>query len=234
MAPRPLDGPRRPAASGRAKALGVFVHGYGANGDDLIALGDAWAQMLPDVAFASPHAPEACTGVPGGRQWFALTQLDPRELQAGAARAVPDLQHFIDRELNRHNLPPSALALIGFSQGTMMALAAGLSRSPAPAAILGFSGALVAAPATGEPPPVFLVHGDADPVIPVDASFAAFDMLAASGVPVILHTREGLAHGIDEAGLFWGGRFLADALSGAFAGTARPQPLAARSSEKIA
>lgn len=234
MAPRPLDGPRRPAASGRAKALGIFVHGYGANGDDLIALGDAWAQMLPDVAFASPHAPEPCAGVPGGRQWFGLTHLDPVKLQEGAARAAPDLQHFIDRELNRLALPPTALALIGFSQGTMMALAAGLSRAPAPAAILGYSGALVAAPVTREPPPVFLVHGDADQVLPVDASFAAFDALAAAGTPVILHTCEGLGHGIDEAGLIWGGRFLAEALSGAFTAAARPQPLSARSSEKIA
>jgi phospholipase/carboxylesterase len=234
LAPRILDGPRRPAASGRARALGVLCHGYGANGDDLIALAGAWAEVLPDVAFAAPHAPDPSPGAPGGRQWFGLTELDPRELAAGAGRVVPDLQHFIDRELVRLAIAPGALVLIGFSQGTMMALAAGLSRAPSPAAILGYSGALVAPPRTAEPPPVFLVHGDADEVLPVGASFAAFETLAAGGVPVVLHTRPELGHGIDEAGLFWGGRFLAAALAGELAGALRPVALEARGSHKIA
>lgn len=234
MAPRILDGPRLPAASGRARALGVLCHGYGANGDDLIALAGAWAEILPHVAFAAPHAPETLPGAPGGRQWFGLTQLDPRDLAAGAARAVPDLQHFIDRELVRLAIPPTALALIGFSQGTMMALAAGLSRAPSPAAILGYSGALVAAPRTADPPPVFLVHGDADEVLPVGASFAAFETLAAAGVPVVLHTCPELGHGIDEAGLFWGGQFLAAALAGELAGALPPVALKTRGSHKLA
>lgn len=234
MSPRTLDGPRLPAASGRARALGILCHGYGANGGDLLALGQVWAPILPDVAFAAPNAPEPCPGSPSGRQWFGLTKTDPRELQAGAMRAVPDLQHFIDRELVRLSVSPSALVLIGFSQGTMMALAAGLARAPSPAAILGYSGALVAPIKSAEPPPVFLVHGDTDPVLPVEATYAAFEALGAAGVPAIFHTRPGLAHGIDEAGLAWGGHFLASALAGDFAGTERPAPLTAANPHKIA
>ncbi len=163
-----------------------------------------------------------------------LTRMDPRELAEGAARAAPDLQNFIDRELNRLNIPPTRLVLIGFSQGTMMALAAGLSRSPSPAAILGYSGALIAAAQPSDPPPVFLIHGDEDPVLPVEATYAAFEALAAAGVPVLFHTRPGLGHSIDEAGLGWGAHFVASALAGAFTGAGRPVPAKAPGPHKIA
>jgi phospholipase/carboxylesterase len=234
LPPRQLDGPRRPPASGQARALAVLVHGYGADGNDLIALGQALSPVLPDVAFAAPHGPEPLPGSPTGRQWFGLTNLDPHELQAGAARAAPDLQNFIDRELNRLGVPPNKLVLIGFSQGTMMALAVGLWRSPSPAAILGYSGALVAPPQAQNPPPVFLVHGDEDPVLPFQASFAAFQALGAAGVPTLLHTRPGLGHGIDEPGLAWGAHFIASAIAGEFAGTGRPQPLPGANPHNIA
>jgi phospholipase/carboxylesterase len=209
------------------------VHGYGADGNDLMSLGQAWAPILPDVAFASPHAPEPLPGAPSGRQWFGLTELDPAELQSGVARALPDLEHFIARELTRLTLAPSALLLVGFSQGTMMALALGLTRAPAPLAILGYSGALVVAP-PGPPPPTFLVHGDADQVLPVDASYAAFEALAAAGGLVVLHTRPGLPHGIDEAGLAAGGDWLAAALAGDLARAARPIAVSARHIHKMA
>lgn len=212
----------------------VLCHGYGADGNDLIALAGAIAPLLPDAAFVAPHAPEPMPGVPEGRQWFGLARVDPRELQAGAARAVPDLQHFIDRELVRSGVAPEALALIGFSQGTMMALAAGLSRDPSPVAILGFSGALVAPVRSPKPPPVFLIHGDNDSVLPVEATYAAFETLAASGVPVMFHTRPGLAHGIDELGLAAGARFLKDALDGRLQSAQGPMPVHAKGEAKFA
>src|SRR5205823_10895075 len=115
-----LDGPRLTPRSGPAQQLVVFLHGYGADGNDLIEIGRAWQQVLPQAAFVSPHAPEPCGQAPVGRQWFALTFRDPNERWVGVNTAAPALERFLEAELNRRNLPPSALALVGFSQGTMM------------------------------------------------------------------------------------------------------------------
>src|ERR1700752_4404364 len=138
-----LDGPRLEPRRGAARQLVVFLHGYGADGNDLIDIGRAWQQILPDAAFVSPHAPEPCGQAPVGRQWFALTFRDPNERWLGVNQAAPRLSRFVEAELDRHKLPPSALALVGFSQGTMMALHLGLRRAVAPAAIVGYSGVLV-------------------------------------------------------------------------------------------
>ena len=128
-----LDGPRLPPAAGGApRQLVVFLHGYGADGNDLIGLGREWAKLLPHAAFVSPHAPEPCAGAPMGRQWFNLTFREAGELVTGVKHAAPALEAFLDAELKRHNLGPRALALVGFSQGTMMALGVGLKRHPRP------------------------------------------------------------------------------------------------------
>ena len=125
-----LDGPRiEPRAGGAAKELVVFLHGYGADGNDLIDIGRAWQGLLPQAAFVSPHAPEPCGQAPVGRQWFPLTFRDPNERWLGCQKAAPKLEGFLDAELKRRNLPASALALVGFSQGTMMALHVGLRRA---------------------------------------------------------------------------------------------------------
>jgi phospholipase/carboxylesterase len=212
-----LDGPRLAPRSGSARQLVLFLHGYGADGNDLIELGRVWQQLLPHAAFVSPHAPEPCGQAPVGRQWFALTFRDPNERWAGVNKAAPALEGFIDAELKRHNLPPAALALVGFSQGTMMALHVGLRRSVPPAAIVGYSGLLVLPP-DGRPetaaaeitsrPPVLLVHGDQDDLIPPQALFQTAQGLAALGVPVEWHLSAGVGHGIDPEGLRHGGEFL--------------------------
>ncbi|MGO9698485.1 MAG: alpha/beta hydrolase [Xanthobacteraceae bacterium] len=218
-----LDGPRLSPLSGSARQLIVFLHGYGADGNDLIELGRVWQQLLPQAAFVSPHAPEPCGQAPVGRQWFALTFRDPNERWVGANKAAPLLERFLDAELARHQLPPSALALVGFSQGTMMALHVGLRRAVPPAVIVGYSGLLVLPP-DGNPetlaadirsrPPVLLVHGDQDELIPVQALFQGTQALAAMGVPVEWHVSAGVGHGIDQEGLRHGGEFLARAFSG--------------------
>jgi phospholipase/carboxylesterase len=214
-----LDGPRLEPRSRNARQLVVFLHGYGADGNDLIEIGRAWQQLLPDAAFTSPHAPEPCAQAPVGRQWFGLTFRDPDERWRGVTKAGPLLDRFIDAELARRNLPPSALALVGFSQGTMMSLHVGLRRAVAPAAIVGYSGMLVL-PNDGPPdsiageiksrPPVLLVHGDGDDLIPVQALFMAAQGLAALEVPVEWHISSGIGHGIDNEGLRQGGEFLAE------------------------
>jgi phospholipase/carboxylesterase len=213
-----LDGPRLNAHSGPARQLVVFLHGYGADGNDLIDIGRAWQQYLPQAAFVSPHAPEPCGQAPVGRQWFPLTFRDPNERWIGVNKAAPGLQRFLDAELERHKLPPSALALIGFSQGTMMALHVGLRRTAAPAAIVGYSG-LLAVPPENEleafaaeiksRPPVLLVHGERDELIPVQALFQAAQGLSALGVSVEWHLSAGVGHGIDAEGLRHGREFLA-------------------------
>jgi len=213
-----LDGPRLEPRGGAARKLVVFLHGYGADGKDLIEIGRAWQQYLPDAAFVSPHAPEPCVGAPMGRQWFPLTFRDPDERWKGVNAAAPGLNRFLDAELARRKLPASALALVGFSQGTMMALHAGLRRPTAPAAIVGYSGLFVL-PGNAEPatvageiksrPPVLLVHGDQDDLIPVEALFHATQALAALEVPTEWHISGGIGHGIDQEGLRHGGEFLA-------------------------
>src|SRR6476620_6476018 len=114
-----LDGPRLEPQSGQTKRLVVFLHGYGADGNDLIDIGRAWQPILPDTAFVSPHAPEPCGQAPVGRQWFGLTFRDPDERWVGVNQAAPALNEFLDAELTRRQLPSDALALVGFSQGTM-------------------------------------------------------------------------------------------------------------------
>ena len=217
-----LDGPRLKPQSGQAKQLVVFLHGYGADGNDLIDIGRAWQSLLPNAAFVSPHAPRPCGQAPMGREWFPLTFCDPNERWEGVNMAAPVLAGFLDSELARHGLPPSALALVGFSQGTMMSLHVGLRRAVAPAAIVGYSG-MMAIPEEADPdafaaeivsrPPVLLVHGDQDPVIPVQALFQTAQNLAALEVPTEWHISPGVAHGIDQEGLRQGGEFLARQLA---------------------
>jgi len=215
---RLLDGPRLPPAAGGApRQLVVFLHGYGADGNDLIGLGREWAKLLPHAAFVSPHAPEPCAGAPMGRQWFNLTFREAGELVAGVKHAAPALEAFLDAELKRHNLGPHALALVGFSQGTMMALGVGLARNPPPAAIVGYSGALATVEAfptdPGSAPAILLVHGDMDELIPIDAMFIAREQLARAGLAVEWHVAQGIGHGIDAQGLHLGGAFLKQAFA---------------------
>ncbi|SEE87580.1 phospholipase/carboxylesterase [Rhizobiales bacterium GAS191] len=225
----PLDGPRIAPRSGAPKQLVVLLHGYGADGKDLIEIGRQWQRVLPHAAFVAPNAPERMPMSPVGRQWFPLTLRDPGERWKGVTQARPLIDAFLDAELQRHALPPSALALVGFSQGTMMALHTGLRRAVTPAAIVGYSGLLVlesgkgpeslAAEARGKPL-ILLIHGEADDLIPVTALFDAAETLAKAEIPCEWHLSLGLGHGIDGEGLRQGGEFIA----AAFARAARRPP----------
>ncbi|SEQ43590.1 phospholipase/carboxylesterase [Faunimonas pinastri] len=208
-----IDGPRLPPSSGgKAKSLVVFLHGYGADGNDLIGLGREWSRMLPDTAFVSPHAPAPCEQSALGRQWFGLTSRDPHDLARGVESARPALDGFLDAELQRHGLDESAVALVGFSQGTMMALHVGPQRKKTLAGIVGYSGLLadpasLALPSISKPP-VLLVHGDGDNVVPVGSLLVAAQALGAAGLPVEWHVSRGIAHSIAPDGLSIGGEFL--------------------------
>jgi phospholipase/carboxylesterase len=208
----------------------VFLHGYGADGNDLIEIGRQWRTLLPDAAFVSPHAPDRCAAAPMGRQWFPLSDRPPadpagaKERWDGVVAARGSIDAFLDAELARLGLDESKLALVGFSQGAMMAMHVGLRRRLVPAAIVGYSGMLVgddklseakARDARGAPPPVLLIHGDQDPLIPIEAMFLAADALAGDDIPIQWHISFGVGHGIDGGGLHHGGQFLARALRGA-------------------
>jgi phospholipase/carboxylesterase len=208
-----IDGPRlKPASGAPAKSLVIFLHGYGADGSDLIDIGRHWAEVLPDTAFVSPHAPEPCAEAPGGRQWFGLTMRDEAELWRGVTKAAPTLDAFLEEEIKRYALVPEKVALCGFSQGTMMALYVGPRRSRPIAGIVGYSGVLAGpdrlkAEAKSKPP-VLLVHGAEDPLIPAGAILQAAQGLGAASIDVEWHVRPDLQHGIDGEGLNLGAGFL--------------------------
>jgi phospholipase/carboxylesterase len=215
---RPLDGPRIVPRGGNPSALVVLLHGYGANGDDLIALGDAWRRSLPDFVFVAPNAPEMIPGMHGGLQWFPLTLRDPSEYWRGVTAAQPALDRFLDSELSRYRLRPERLVLVGFSQGTMMALHVGLRRAVAPAGIVAYSGLLAGPEHLGQTtarPPVLLIHGAADEVIPVDALHISREAMGEAGIPIEWHVRPGLGHGIDAEAQWMAGHFIAQGLRGA-------------------
>ncbi len=212
---RELHGPRQEPRGRTPSALVVLLHGYGANGDDLIALGDSWRPMLPDAAFVAPNAPETIPGMYGGLQWFPLTLRDPSEYWRGVSAARPALDRFLDAELARYRLASNRLVLVGFSQGTMMALHVGLRRSAPLAGIVAYSG-LLAGPEhldeTKARPPILMIHGEADDLIPVEALHAGREALAEAGLPVEWHVRPGLGHGIDREGQWMAGHFIAQVL----------------------
>jgi phospholipase/carboxylesterase len=208
-----LSGPRVSPTNGKATALVVLLHGYGADGNDLIGLVPHLQRMIPSAAFVAPNAPDRVPGAPSGFQWFPIYRIDPHEMQGGVAVAAPRIGEFLDAELAQLRLPPERLVLAGFSQGAMLALHLGLRRTPA--AIVGFSGLLAdPPPAEGHKAPILLTHGSADEVIPAGAMFAAATSLGAVGLPVQWHLAPGMGHGIDEKGLSLAGNFMALALAG--------------------
>ena len=208
-----LQGPSVPPASGvAARALVILLHGYGSNGDDLIGLAPYWRDALPDTAFVSPNAPQICPGAPGGYQWWGLSSLSPNSRAAGAREAAPIIDAFIDQQLAHYGLAEDRLALVGFSQGTMMALHVGPRRARQLAGVVGYSGMLAdpdsPAAELRTRPPILLVHGDADPMVPFAAMEQARATLAPHGFEVATRVSPGLGHSIDEAGLRLGGQFL--------------------------
>jgi phospholipase/carboxylesterase len=196
------------AASGKAKSLVVFLHGYGADGADLLGLADPLASHLPDTLFLAPDAPEPCSGNPYGRQWFPIPWLDGSSETAamqGLAQASDDLNVFLDERLAVAGLGADRLALVGFSQGSMMALQVGPRRPHPIAGIVAFSGRLLQPESLAREaiskPPVLLVHGDADPVVPFADMGVAGQALTAAGFETYGHVSKGTGHGIAPDGL---------------------------------
>jgi phospholipase/carboxylesterase len=213
-----LTGPSRPPLSGgKPRRLVILLHGLGADGNDLIGLQQRWGRVVPDAEFISPNAPFPCDMAPYGYQWFSVQDRTPAALLAGLRAAVPSLDAFIDEELQKRGLTEADTALVGFSQGTMMSLYIGLRRAKPLAGILGYSGRLIApellASELRSRPPVLLVHGTHDPLVPFESLADAEAALKAAGVPVETLACPGIEHAIDPEGLQRGGAFLKQVLS---------------------
>lgn len=203
--PITLSGPSvEPASGGPAAQLVILLHGVGVDGSDLIELAPFFATILPDAAFVAPDAPQPFDMAPFGRQWFSLSDRSLPAISAGVRETAPILDAFIDRQIEQWGVQPADVALVGFSQGTMMALHIALRRPRSFAAVVGFSGALVDAESLpGEitaRPRTLLIHGDADEVVNPSCLVQAEAALASVGVPVITELRPGLGHGIDGPG----------------------------------
>jgi phospholipase/carboxylesterase len=199
---------RKGAAKGQATALVVFLHGYGADGADLLGLADVLAPHLPGVAFVAPDAPERCVGGGFGRQWFPIPWIDgspQAAADAGLQASTADLDAFLDARLADEGLTPDRLVLVGFSQGAMMSLHVAPRRPVEIAGVVAISGRLLRPEKLAEEaqvkPPVLLMHGDQDPVVPFADMAKAGDALVAAGFPTYGHVMQGAGHGIAPDGL---------------------------------
>jgi len=214
-----LKAEKHAAKSGRADSLVVFIHGYGADGNDLIGLAAPMAEHLPDTTFISPHAPNACTMNPMGREWFPIPSIDMTS--EGFAREImlqsaAQFQGWLDTQVVAEGVTPDRVVLVGFSQGTMMALHTGPRRADQLAGIVGFSGRLLAPETLADEmlakPPVLLVHGDMDMVVPPSHMPKAAEALTTAGFNVDTHISHGMAHGIAPDGLGLAVQFVAKVL----------------------
>jgi len=209
-----LHGPtQEPASGGSAKQLVIFCHGVGADGNDLIGLAPYFARVLPDAKFVSPNAPEQFDMADFGYQWFSLS--DPNaDRFPGVQAAAPTLDHYISQQIEAHGLSEAETALVGFSQGAMMSLHVGLRREKQLAGIAGYSGRLVGADLLASEikskPPVMLVHGEADDVVPSSSLMDAVSGLAGVGIDARFELRPDLGHGLDDRGIMMGMEFLAE------------------------
>jgi len=216
---RILNSERREAASGKGTSLVVFLHGYGANAQDLLGLADPLAPHMPDTVFVAPDAPEQCAGSPMGFQWFPIPWIDgssEEDSAAGMERAVGDLNAYLDTVMQEEGISADKTILFGFSQGTMMALYVAPRRSQAVAGVVGFSGRLMSPELLEDEavvkPPVLLVHGDQDDVVPPASLPEAADALTAAGFEVYAHVMKGTAHGIAPDGLSVAAAFMREKL----------------------
>ncbi len=204
-----------------ADSLVILLHGVGSNGRDLISLAPMFSKSLPRAAFVSPDAPFACDMVPPGYpdsyQWFSLQNRDPQVMLRGVAIALPLVEAFIEAQRTRFALGYDRLALVGFSQGTMTSLYVAPRLKGQIAGVVGYSGALLpdlaAQISALQKPPIHLIHGQADDVVPVSAREMAKVMLEGQGFKVSGHTTAGLAHSIDMRGVQDGAAFLKSAFA---------------------
>lgn len=209
-----ITGPFLPPQSGKAKELVVFLHGYGSNGDDLLSIGEIWAEHLPDAAFVSPNAPDICEAYPMGYQWFSIREIDDKALarEKQLEVVVPSLGAFLDEQLAQWNVPEEKLAVVGFSQGAMMAMYTMPRRKKPCAAVIGYSGLLMDPEGLKAKdivkPAILAIHGSADDVVPARYLEGVQTGFSVAGFDVETVLRPGLEHSIDQFGMKRGLEFI--------------------------
>ena len=217
---RVLKSERRAPVSGTTRSIVVFLHGYGANGADLLGLADPLGEHMPDTLFVAPDAPETIPGMPMGFQWFPIPWIDgssEEEAERGLMAASDDLNAYLDALMVDEDVLPEQVVLFGFSQGTMMALHVAPRREDEVAGIVAFSGRLLSPELLMDEaisrPPILLVHGDADDVVPPQSLPQAAEALQEAGwQDVYAHIMKGTAHGIAPDGLQVALAFMTDKL----------------------
>lgn len=213
-----LNGPMIPPKSGQVRQLVVLLHGYGSDGNDLIGLSQYWADHMPDALFIAPNGPDKCDINPMGYQWFPLDVDREISRLAGAPTARAKIMEFLEILWADTGLGPAQTVLVGFSQGAMMSLDVGLRLDTKPIAIVSFSGALIGPEELAKDiksrPPVCLVHGSADPVVPVSSTELADQQLSELGVPVAKQIDQGAQHTITIEGLGFALAFMREAVQG--------------------
>ncbi len=217
---RVLNSERREPVSGETRSVVVFLHGYGANGADLLGLADPLGEHLPDTLFVAPDAPESVAGMPNGYQWFPIPWIDnssEEESERGMAQAVIDLNAYLDALMVDEDVLPEQVVLFGFSQGTMMALHVAARREDEVAGVVAIAGRLLAPESLADEavsrPPILLIHGDQDDVVPPESLPQAAEALQEAGwVDVFAHIMKGTAHGIAPDGLSVALAFMRDKL----------------------
>ena len=217
---RILDSKRRAPASGNEPtSMVVFLHGYGADGADLLGLADPLGEHMPDTVFIAPNAPEICATNPGGYQWFPIPWIDgssEEAADASMAQSVIDLNAYLDNAMEEEGLRAEEVVLFGFSQGTMMSLHVAPRRDDEFAAVVGFSGRLLQPESLEDEvksrPPVLLVHGDQDDLVPIQSMGEAGDKLLEQDFQVYAHVMQGTGHGIAPDGLNVALAFMRDRL----------------------
>lgn len=217
---RTLKAGRVAPKSGQVKSIVVFLHGYGSNGADLLSLAEPMSAALPDTLFVAPDGPERCAGNPSGYQWFPVPRFDgasETQMAQSFAQSGEDINAFIDALLKEFDLEPSKLALVGFSQGSVMSMQIAPRREEAIAGVVAFSGRMIAADKlsseTISKPPFMLVHGDQDQVMPLAEMKAAGDALVAAGIETYAHVERGCGHSIAQDGFEVAVSFLKDHLN---------------------
>ncbi len=207
-----LSGPEYLPEDNAIDGLVILLHGLGSDGNDLLGLVPHWTPHLSGIGFVSPNAPFPCDMAPFGYQWFSLQDRDPHKIKAGVQTAAPILSNFISAQAKRFNLSYNKIALVGFSQGTMMSLYIAPRLEQELAGVLGYSGALSGADSLKQEiqskPPFLLIHGEADDVVDASALPHATEHLKKAGCAVESVLTPGLGHSIDMAGLQKGGQFL--------------------------
>ena len=207
-----LNGPTINYNTGKFDKIIVFLHGYGANGNDLVSIGNSWQKELPNTMFISPNAPFDCPWGNDAYQWFELSSISPESVGDGLKKAGPYLNEFIDHISNETKIPIEKLFFVSFSQGTMMALYHLCKRSSICAGIMGYSGLLFCDKdfdlSIKSKPPIRLYHGKNDDVIIFEQTVNASEKLKSLEFDVDHKIKDSLGHGIDEEGLDYGLEFI--------------------------